>query len=461
MAGDTGLRRTLPSIDALMRSEPGKRASASLGRPLVKHMLAQVLGRARTRASHGEPPPADDVLLAEAARLASQVSTGLTAVINATGVVLHTGLGRAPLPADAAEAAVRASAYSDLEIDRETGKRGKRSTRAELLLTAITGAGAALVVNNCAAALLLGLGALARRKEVLVSRGELIEIGGEFRIPDIMAASGAKLVEVGTTNRTRVGDYRDAASDRTGLILKVHPSNYRVVGFTASPPTSELAGLSHDVGVPFLYDLGSGMLDRIPGVPTDEPSAREALADGADLVTFSGDKLLGGPQAGIVLGREDLIERLRRHPIARAVRVDKMQVAALERVLATYSRGDHLGLPVWRMLLRPVEEVKRRAEELARSLDGELEGAHVVRTEATVGGGSIPGYGIPSWGVAVRAPSPSAMAGRLRTGRPPVFCRVEEAAVVLDVRTVADDQLQDLRRAVLYALEGDDVDAER
>ena len=461
MAGDTGLRRTLPSIDALLRSEPGKRASASLGRPLVKHMLARVLERARSRASAGEPPPADDALLAEAARLASQVSTGLTAVINATGVVLHTGLGRAPLPADAAEAAVRASAYSDLEIDRETGKRGKRSTRAELLLTAITGAGAALVVNNCAAALLLGLGALARRKEVLVSRGELIEIGGEFRIPDIMAASGAKLLEVGTTNRTRVDDYRDAASDRSGLILKVHPSNYRVVGFTASPPTSELSGLARDVGVPFLYDLGSGMLDRIPGVPTDEPSAREALADGADLVTFSGDKLLGGPQAGIVLGREDLIERLRRHPIARAVRVDKMQVAALERVLATYSRGDHLNLPVWRMLLRPVEEVKRRAEKLARSLDGELEGAHVVPTEATVGGGSIPGYGIPSWGVAVRAPSPSAMAGRLRTGRPPVFSRVEEAAVVLDVRTVADDQLQDLRRAVLYALEGDDVDAER
>jgi L-seryl-tRNA(Ser) seleniumtransferase len=461
MAGDTGLRRTLPSIDALLRSEPGKRASASLGRPLVKHMLARVLERARSRASDGEPPPADDALLAEAARLASQVSTGLTAVINATGVVLHTGLGRAPLPADAAEAAVRASAYSDLEIDRETGKRGKRSTRAELLLTAMTGAGAALVVNNCAAALLLGLGALARRREVLVSRGELIEIGGEFRIPDIMAASGAKLVEVGTTNRTRIDDYRDAASDRTGLILKVHPSNYRVVGFTASPPTSELAGLARDVGVPFLYDLGSGMLDRIPGVPTDEPSAREALADGADLVTFSGDKLLGGPQAGIVLGREDLIERLRRHPIARAVRVDKMQVAALERVLATYSRGDHLDLPVWRMLLRPVDEVKRRAEELARSLDGELEGARVVRTEATVGGGSIPGYEIPSWGVAVRAPSPSAMAGRLRTGRPPVFSRVEEAAVVLDVRTVADDQLQDLRRAVLYALEGDDVDAER
>ncbi len=437
------------------------RASASLGRPLLKHVLLQVLERARSLASEGVPPPADDVLLADAARLASQVSTGLTAVINATGVVLHTGLGRAPLPADAAEAAVRASAYSDLEIDRETGKRGKRSTRAELLLTAITGAGAALVVNNCAAALLLGLGALARRREVLVSRGELIEIGGEFRIPDIMAASGAKLVEVGTTNRTRVGDYRGAASDRTGLILKVHPSNYRVVGFTASPPTSELAALARDLGVPFLYDLGSGMLERVAGVPPEEPSAREALADGADLVTFSGDKLLGGPQAGIVLGREALIERLRRHPIARAVRVDKMQVAALERVLATYSRGEHLGLPVWRFLLRPAEEIKGRAEELARSLGGELEGARVVRTEATVGGGSIPGYGIPSWGVAVGSPSPNAMAGRLRTGRPPVFCRVEEAAVVLDVRTVADEQLPDLRRAVLYALEGDDVDGER
>jgi L-seryl-tRNA(Ser) seleniumtransferase len=452
-------RRRIPSVDALLRSDPGRRASATFGRTLVKHAVQRSLDEVRAAAQRGIAPPTDDEILARALETASDAATGLTPAINATGVVLHTGLGRAPLPARAAAAAAAAAAgYSDLEIDRTTGRRGTRTARAELLLTALTGAGAALVVNNGAAGVLLALSALARGKQVLVSRGELIEIGGEFRIPDIMAASGAKLVEVGTTNRTRLGDFRNAITQRTALILKVHPSNYRVVGFTSQPTAAALAGVASKAGLPFLYDLGSGLLRRWPGVPPEEPSAEQALADGADLVVFSGDKLLGGPQAGVVLGRHDLVRRLRRHPIARAVRVDKMQVAALEAVLATLAAGRLDELPVWQMLRASPEEVHRRARELASSLDGELEGAHVLSCTSAVGGGSLPGHEVPSWGVEVVVPDPAAMAARLRMGRPAVFCRTTERGVLFDVRTVPDERLPDLRRAIWYALEANDPD---
>ncbi len=450
-------RRRIPSVDALLRSEPGKRASGTFGRALLKRTLTTALEEVRTAAAAGSDPPPDDEILARAAALASQAARGLTNVINATGVILHTGLGRAPLPDRAAEAAAAAGrGYVDLEVDRDTGARGRRSTRPELLLTALTGAEAGLVVNNGAAGLLLALAALARGKQVLVSRGELIEIGGEFRIPDILAASGAKLVEVGTTNRTRISDFRTARSPRTGLVLKVHPSNYRVVGFTAEPAATDLAAFARSAGIPFVYDLGSGLLDRAPGLPLDEPSATEALADGADLVVFSGDKLLGGPQAGIVLGRADLVERLRGNPIARAVRVDKLQVAALESVLADHVGGRRAEIPVWRMLREPAEEVRHRADLLARALDGDLSGAHVVPCESTVGGGSLPGSAMPSFGVEVRVPEPAAMAGRLRAGARPVFCRVTGRGVLFDLRTVTGDELPDLARAIQYALEGDD-----
>jgi len=450
-------RRKIPSLDALLRSEPGRRAAATFGRPLLKHALTAVLAEVRAAVARGVPPPEDDELLAVAVALASSTSGGLTEVINATGVVLHTGLGRAPLPEGAAEAAARAGrGYTDLEVDRSTGARGRRTNRAERLLLSLTGAEDALVVNNGAAALLLALATLARGKQVLVSRGELIEIGGEFRIPDILAASGAKLVEVGTTNRTRVADYRGALTERTALVLKVHPSNYRVVGFTAAPSASDLAGVARRAGVPFIYDLGSGLLDRFPGVPAEEPSAVRALADGADLVVFSGDKLLGGPQAGIVLGRADLVARMRRHAIARAVRVDKMQVAALEHVLASWARGERDELPVWRMLREPAAEVRHRAELLAAALDGEVDGAQVVSCSAAVGGGSLPGEELASYGVEIRALDPTAMAARLRTGSPSVFCRVTEDGVLFDLRTVGGDELPDLVRAIRYALEGHD-----
>jgi L-seryl-tRNA(Ser) seleniumtransferase len=306
--------------------------------------------------------------------------------------------------------------------------------------------------------LLLTLAALARRREVLVSRGELIEIGGEFRIPDIMGASGAKLVEVGTTNRTRIGDYRTALSDRTGAILKVHPSNYRVVGFTATPAATELGALAAKHGVPFLYDVGSGLLERGHGMPPDEPAVVDALADGADLVTFSGDKLLGGPQAGCVVGRADLVAKVRRHPIARAVRVDKMQLAALETVLAMHAQGHQDDLPVRRMLAETLDGLGKRAHALAEALDGDLEGAHVRRCESVVGGGSMPGTTMPSWGVAVKVADPAAFAARLRTGSPSVFCRVDPDAAVFDLRTVLPDEEPHLARAIWYALEGHELD---
>ncbi|HKX25123.1 MAG TPA: L-seryl-tRNA(Sec) selenium transferase, partial [Actinomycetota bacterium] len=386
-------RRRLPSLDTLIRSAPGQRASARFGRPVVRQALRQVLEEAREGAGGGLTPPEDSILMARAVGLAARLAFGLSPVINATGVVLHTGLGRAPLP-DAAVRAVRkmAGGYADLEIDRETGARGRRTTRAEFLLTALTGAEDALVVNNNAAALLLALAGLARRKDVLVSRGELIEIGGEFRLPEIMAASGARLVEVGTTNRTRVQDYRAAVSSKTGLILKVHPSNYRVVGFAQSPSVSSLAAVARKADVPLLHDVGSGLLDRYREVPAEEPAATEALAEGADLVCFSGDKLLGGPQAGILLGRSELIDRLRRHPVARAVRVDKMTVAALEAVLRLYAEGHRDQVPAWRLLSERPAALRTRA----RTLAGSLPAASVETGEAVAGGGSIPGYGIPS-----------------------------------------------------------------
>ena len=454
-------RRRIPSVDALLRAEPGRRASATFGRSVLKRALVGALDEVRAAASRGAEPPTDDDILARAIGTAAWAANGLTRVINATGVVLHTGLGRAPLSRGAANAvAAAAIGYSDLEVDRETGRRGRRSARAELLLTALTGAEDGLVVNNGAAGVLLALAALARGKQVLVSRGELIEIGGEFRIPDIMAASGARLVEVGTTNRTRVADFRAAASEKTAMILKVHPSNYRVVGFTAEPAAADLAALARKVGVPFVYDLGSGLLDHVAGVPSDEPTAVGAIADGADLVVFSGDKLLGGPQAGIVLGRADLVSRLRGHPLARALRVDKMQVAALEHVLAAYATDRRAEVPTWRMLRERDDDVRHRAEQLAKALDGDLAAAHVVTCESTVGGGSLPGYAIPSFGVEVRVPDPSASSARLRSGSPSVFCRVTDRGVLFDVRTVGDDEVSDLARAIQYAREGDDLEDE-
>jgi L-seryl-tRNA(Ser) seleniumtransferase len=451
------VRRKVPSVDALLRSDPARRAASSLGRPLLKRVLEDVLSEVRSAAAEGEDPPVDEVLLARALGRASRAAHGMVPVINATGVILHTNLGRAPLPERAARAVERAARnYTDIEVDRQTGRRGRRGGHVEILLTALTGAEDAMVVNNCAAALLLAMAALAKGKQVLVSRGELIEIGGEFRIPDILAASGARLVEVGTTNRTRIGDYRAAVTDKTGLILKVHPSNYRLIGFTAAPAASDLSALAGKHGIPFLFDIGSGLLHHGHGHPDDEPAVSDALSQGADLVTFSADKLLGGPQAGIVVGRADLMERLRRHPIARAVRLGRMQMAALEQILAMVATGREAEIPVFRMLREPPEIVRSRAQLLSETIGGELEGARVVRCESAVGGGSMPGTSLHSWGVRIQVPDAPAFAARLRTGTPAAFARMEDRFILLDCRTVTDSQIPHLARAVHYALEGDE-----
>jgi L-seryl-tRNA(Ser) seleniumtransferase len=440
----------VPSVDVLLRSLPAVKAASRLGRLVVKAALVSTLQEARAAGARGEPIPPDSEILARVVERAAREFYGISEVLNATGVILHTGLGRAPLPASAVRSVAQAArGYSDLEVDRETGARGRRTARAEALIVALTGAEAALVVNNNAAALLLALAGLAGKKEVLVSRGELIEIGGEFRLPDIMAASGAKLVEVGTTNRTRPSDYRRALGRRTGLILKVHPSNYRLVGFARSVGLGELSRIARESKVPLVYDLGSGLLERYPEIPADEPAVAEALSEGADAVAFSGDKLLGGPQAGILAGRGDLIDALRRHPLARALRVDKMTVAALEAVLrlhATERRGD---LPVWSSLSTPQPTLVKRA----RALSLAFRGASVRQMDAASGGGSLPGHAIPSAQLVVPSRAPERVAALLRLGRPPVFCRIDDGALVFDLRTVppaADDRLV---RAIRYALQ--------
>jgi L-seryl-tRNA(Ser) seleniumtransferase len=445
-------RRKIPSVDALLRSSPGKKAGEKFGHAVLRDALRDTFADIRAEAARGMPVPEDAVILARAVGAAARNYYGISEVINATGVILHTGLGRAPLPLRAAHAAAEAAAgYSDLEVERETGARGRRTSRAEALLRALTGGEDALAVNNNAAALLLTLSALANRKEVLVSRGELIEIGGEFRLPEIMSASGAKLVEVGTTNRTRPADYQRALGPRTGLILKVHPSNYRVIGFANSVGLADLGRVSHRADVPLVYDVGSGLLDRHSSVPADEPNVTDALAGGADLVTFSGDKLLGGPQAGVVVGRAELVERLRRHPIARAVRVDKMTVAALESVLRLYATGRRGEIPTWKFLTTPQAALLKRARGLAVI----FRGASARKSEAAVGGGSVPGYAVPSAELVLPVTSPTRVAARLRLGRPPVFCRVEDSSLVFDLRTVPEKDEDRMVRAIRYALEQD------
>jgi len=442
-------RRKVPAVDALLRSTAGQRASRRVGRPLFKACVQEVLEELRGEMAAGAPLPTEGTLVKRAATRAERIGAGLTTVINATGVVLHTGLGRAPLPASATTAALEAAAgYTDLEIDLDSGKRGQRTTPAERLVTALTGAEAAFVVNNNAGALMLALAALAKRREVLVSRGELIEIGGEFRLPDIMAASGAKLIEVGTTNRTRIGDYRDAISDKTGMILKVHPSNYRVVGFHETPTVAQLSVLARKKGIPLMHDIGSGLLTSLPG--SDEPSVAESLTQGADLLCFSGDKLLGGPQAGILIGSADLVQRLRRNPMSRALRVDKMQLAALVAVLLAHSKGESGSLPTWRALKDKPARIRARTSEVADEL-GHPD-VTIVKCNSTAGGGSLPGLELPSYALRINTDSPENLARKLRTGEPSVFPRIEDGALILDMRTVPQERLSDLAVALRAVL---------
>jgi L-seryl-tRNA(Ser) seleniumtransferase len=409
-----------PSVDALAREI----ADVGLPPPLL-------VDAARAAIAAGDPSSARPRAVATATAL-------LRRVVNGTGVLLHTNLGRAPSAGSAP------AGYSNVELDLATGRRGSRSSHAASLLAQATGAEAALTVNNGAAAVLLVLAALARAREVVVSRGELVEIGGGFRVPEVMEQSGARLVEVGTTNRTHLRDYGSALGPATGLVLKVHQSNYRIVGFTASVPVAELAGLCRSraseatTGPPVVVDLGSGLLDAatpwLAGAPpawlAGEPAARQTLADGADLVTFSGDKLLGGPQAGVVAGRADLVAACARHPLARALRPGGMVLAALQDTALAYLRRDGDAVPFWRMAATPVEELRARATNLGVG--------EVIDTVAVAGGGAAPGLEIPSAGIALDGDRSAS----LRAHDPPVIARVHDGRTVVDLRAVdpTDDQ---------------------
>ena len=423
--------RDLPSVDELLRDE----RLASRPRELAVATARSVLDDARDEIRRGgDPGPIVDAVLRELDR-AQRPS--LRRVLNATGVLVHTNLGRAPL-ADAALARVAevGGGYSNLEFDLERGERGSRQAHLAALLRRLTGAEAALVVNNNAAAVLLALAALAEEREVVVSRGELIEIGDGFRIPDVLARSGAKLVEVGTTNRTRATDYERAIGPDTALLLRVHQSNFRVVGFAERPRLDELAAVARTHELPLVDDLGSGALGRLG----DEPTPAESLRAGADLVCFSGDKLLGGPQAGIVVGRAALVERLRRHPLQRAVRADKLTLAALEGTLAlALDPGLRDEVPVLRMLHEPVDAVRARAARLAALVGGEVED-----TVARVGGGALPLAELPSAACAVEED----LAERLRLGEPPVVALVRDGRTLLDCRTLTDAEVDEVAAAV-------------
>jgi L-seryl-tRNA(Ser) seleniumtransferase len=420
--------RDLPSVDELARA---------VDDPLAVSAARRVLDEAREEIRAGFSP--GDLAARVRAAVAGARAPALQRVVNATGVIVHTNLGRAPLAGAALERVREVGrGYSNLEYDLAGGGRGSRQDHVAGLLRRLTGAEAALVVNNNAAAVLLALAALAEGREVVVSRGELIEIGDGFRIPEVLERSGARLVEVGTTNRTRASDYERAVGRETGVLLRVHQSNFRVVGFTERPGLAEVVAVGRRHGLPVVEDAGSGSFVAIG----DEAPVRDSVAAGADLVCFSGDKLLGGPQAGIVVGRAELVERLRRHPLQRALRADKLTLAALEGTLGLYLDPERAmrEIPVLRMALEPVESVRARAERLAGLVDGRVE-----ETVARVGGGALPLAELGSYACAVE----EGLAAALRGGEPPVVGVVRDGALLLDCRTIGEGEVDDVARALL------------
>jgi L-seryl-tRNA(Ser) seleniumtransferase len=442
--------RVIPSIEQLRQRAAMRALETRYGRGALLEALRAETAGLRDRLASGRVAAVTvdeaihEIEIGAETRLRTAMRPSLIQVINATGVIVHTNLGRAPL-SEAALARVSAVAggYTNLEYDVARGTRGRRDVHAEHLIARLTGAEAGVVVNNNAAATMLVLAALAAGREVIISRGELVEIGGGFRVPDVMVQSGAVLREVGTTNRTRVNDYAAAISDRTGLILRVHPSNFKVVGFTERPALDELVALGRRFNVPVAEDLGSGWLgwserDGLPEALRDEPLVSESVAAGADVVCFSGDKLLGGPQAGIIAGRREALDRIRRHPLMRALRVDKLTYAALEATLEEHAIGRQEDVPVQRMLKMGKEEIGRRADALAAALNQSSWGARVIDGVSTVGGGSAPGSELPTRLVEITKDGMSAdqIEQYLRTLDPPIIARIQGDRVVLDLRTV-------------------------
>jgi len=462
----SSLLRALPSVDSVLRTDVAQAISGEIGEVRLTSMVRQVTNDLRNellakRGTTGVAESGEDglrsTLLEEAQRRLSefhrdQKARGLRRVINATGVILHTNLGRAPLSDAARQAMQTAAGYCSLEYDIAAGVRGRRGSKSEDLLIELTASGGALVVNNCAAAALLVLSTLARDGETIVSRGELVEIGGDFRVPDVMAQSGTRMVEVGTTNRTRLSDYREALSDQTRLVMRVHTSNYRIVGFTKTPTLSGLAELAHSAGLPLYEDAGSGaLIDLTAHGIGGEPVISESLEAGADVVSFSGDKLLGGPQAGIIVGRSELIERMRANPLYRALRADKIRLAALEKTLEEYSRDEEV--PARRMIAMTAAEIGKRADRLIATTSQRLPAGlnlQKIEGESAVGGGSAPTSPLPTFLISVTSSSQTAneIENALRQRDPPIIVRIVEDRVLIDLRTVAESEEAEIQKAL-------------
>ncbi len=456
------LLRKLPSVDEVLKSPHGLKWLKSYPRRYILRAIRDIIAFKRGEILEGFTP---DVSLNAISsdieiKIEKLVARRLRPVINATGVVIHTNLGRAPLPLDVLNNIMEvATGYSNLEYNLEEGRRGERYDNIRWILKDITGAEDAVVVNNNAAAVLLCLSAIAKGREVIVSRGELVEIGGSFRIPDVMLQSGALLKEVGTTNKTNSGDYEGAVDEQTALLLKVHQSNYKVIGFTEDVSIGELVGIGKRMGVPVMFDLGSGCFtDLSPYGIHDEPVVHEVVGKGVDIVTFSGDKLLGGPQAGIIVGRRELIERIARHPLARAVRIDKLTLAALEATLLIHADPEKARekIPVLRTLLQGDEIIKRRARKIQLLIRRDVGNAQVSieKDESQAGGGSLPGVCLPTYVVTLKVKGMSAPAveQRLRRGAIAVITRIRAGTVVIDARTIRDSEVKPLLKAIKEAI---------
>ena len=449
--------RNLPSVDVVLGDQALAEPLTVYRRDWVVGLVRQELEQARQSIRRGaDAPTADQVAVVVIQKIGAMLEPAPRHVINATGVIIHTNLGRAPLSPAAIEAAKLAGqGYSDLELDLTTGRRGSRQDHLQSLVRELTGAEAALVVNNNAAAFLLGVSALADGKEVIVSRGEAVEIGGGFRIPDVLRQSGATLVDVGTTNRTYARDYDEAVTENTAAFVKAHCSNFRIEGFTASVEPAELVELGRQRGIPVLHDVSSGcLLDSEKYGLAHEPTPQESVAAGVGLTFFSGDKLLGGPQAGIVVGEKELVQRLERHPLARAVRIDKMSLAGLTATLAHYLREEaEQEIPVWRMISASAEALKQRAKSWQSKLEAPAE---VIPSRSAIGGGSLPGETLPSWVLSIACQGIDGRAEevmrRLRANDPPVIARIEDDQVLLDPRTVLPEDEDSLLRSLSSVL---------
>ena len=443
--------RTIPPVNRILEEDAIVQLIEAHSRDAVLDLIRQNLEEIRAAVSKGADPPDLPSLGFEIEHQANKRWRAWPErVINATGVILHTNLGRAPLSDDSIQAMHRAaSGYSDLEMDLETGKRGSRQSHISQLMSQVTGAEAAMVVNNNASAIMLALATFAVGKEVVVSRGEAVEIGGGFRIPDVLRQSGATLVEVGTTNRTYARDFDAAINENTGAILSVHASNFKVIGFTNAPTLDELVEVGHRRGVPVLHDLGSGcLLDTVPYGLAPEPMPQQSVSAGVELGFFSGDKLLGGPQAGIIIGKKEAVARVSSHPLARAVRIDKMSMAALAATVLHYIRDEATSkIPIWRMISATEEELRRKSESWASFAQNGVS----VASRSAIGGGSLPGETLPTWVTRIPSLQPGEaekMAQRLRDNNPPIVARIEDDAVILDPRTVLPGDESDLREAL-------------